>query len=318
MLLSIFLIVIGFILLIKGADYLVSGASSVAKKSGIPPIVIGLTIVAFGTSMPELVVNLLSAINGSTDLAVSNILGSNLSNILLILGATAIITPITVQRSTTYKEIPFALLAVLVTGILANDIFIDGGVSNIISRGDGLIHLLFFIIFLYYTYSISKGNISEMEDIQTYRTYVSTAMILGGLVGLFIGGKFVVDGAVTFAQMLGISDRVIGLTVVAIGTSLPELVTSIIAALKRQTDIVIGNIVGSNIFNIFWILGVTATISPLPFSAGLNIDVMMNIIVGVILLLAIFLGTRHQIAKWEGIIFLTIYMGYLGSLIFIQ
>lgn len=318
MLLSIFLIVIGFILLIKGADYLVSGASSVAKKSGIPPIVIGLTIVAFGTSMPELVVNLLSAINGSTDLAVSNILGSNLANILLILGATAIITPITVQRSTTYKEIPFALLAVVVTGILANDIFIDGGVSNIISRGDGLIYLLFFIIFLYYTYSISKGNTSEMEDIQTYRTYVSTAMILGGLVGLFIGGKFVVDGAVTFAQMLGISDRVIGLTVVAIGTSLPELVTSIIAALKRQTDIVIGNIVGSNIFNIFWILGVTATISPLPFSASLNIDVIMNIIVGIILLLAIFLGTRHQIAKWEGIIFLTIYMGYLGSLIFIQ
>ncbi len=315
---NIALIVLGFIFLIKGADYLVSGSASIAKKSGIPSIVIGLTIVAFGTSMPELLINLFSAFQGNTDLAVSNVLGSNLANVLLILGIAALITPLTVQRNTTSKEVPFSLLAVLVVGLLANDVFFDGAFANIISRSEGLIMLLFFSIFLYYTYTISKGNVSDMEDVQTYRSYISALMILGGIVALFIGGKFTVDGATAVAQTLGLSQRIIGLTIVALGTSLPELVTAVVAATKRQTDIVVGNVIGSNIFNIFWILGLTASISPLPFSSSLNYDVIVNVVVGIILFMALLLGTRHQIAKWEGTMFLVIYLLYMGSLFYIQ
>jgi cation:H+ antiporter len=311
-------IILGFILLIKGADYLVSGSASIAKRSGIPAIVIGLTIVAFGTSMPELLINIFSATSGSTDLAVSNVLGSNISNVLLILGIAALITPISVQRNTTLKEIPFSVLAIIVAGVIANDVIIDGGITNIISRIDGIVLLLFFTIFMYYTVSIAKGNTSDMEDVQTYKTPISVLMVLGGLLGLFIGGKLTVDGAIGIAELFGLSERVIGLTIVAIGTSLPELVTAVVAALKKQSDIVIGNVIGSNIFNIFWILGLTAIISPLPFSLSLNIDIMMNILVGFILFASLFIGKRAKIYRYEGIFFILLYISYISSLFFMQ
>ncbi|NVP18043.1 calcium/sodium antiporter [Candidatus Gracilibacteria bacterium] len=310
------LFLIGFIILIKGADLLVSGASSIALKFKIAPIVVGLTIVAFGTSTPELAVNMFSAIEGKTDLAIGNILGSNIANILLILGISAIIFPLKAQKNTVFKEIPFALLGVIVLLLMANDMIIDGGVSNIVSRIDGLVFLGFFFVFLFYTFGISKNDENEIdEDIKEIALWKSIIFIVIGLVGLTLGGKWIVDGAVVIAKGFGLSEAVIGLTVVAVGTSLPELATSVVAALKKQTDIAIGNVVGSNIFNIFWILGLTATINPLPFNGSSNIDIFMTIFATLLLFIIMFIGKKYTIEKWQGIVMVTIYFSYIGYLV---
>jgi len=303
---------VGFVLLIKGADYLVTGASSLAFKLGISPLVIGLTIVAFGTSAPELIVNLLASFNGNTDIAIGNVLGSNIVNILVILGISAIIYPLTVQKSTVWKEIPFALLAVVVLAFLASDALIDGAAESLLTRIDGLILISFFGIFLYYIAGIAK---QAPEDIQEKPANLSLTrsgvLIFIGIIGLVVGGKWIVDGAIVFAQSLGVSEALIGLTIVAIGTSLPELATSVMAAFKKNTDIAVGNIIGSNIFNIFWILGISAIITPLPFAPAMTTDILVTLSASLLLFLALFVGKRHTLQKWQGVAFLALYIMYI-------
>lgn len=315
LILTYVLFVFGFVILIKGADWLVDGASSVAKKFGISAIVIGLTIVAFGTSAPELIVNLFASIQGNTDIAIGNILGSNISNIFLILGISALIYPLAVKKNTTWKEIPLAMLAVIVIALMANDALIDGKSFSAITRIDGLILLGFFSIFLYYTNGISKGSEIEEQAVKSRKFSTSILMIVGGLICLTVGGKWIVDGAVSIATGLGISQALIGLTIVAVGTSLPELATSAVAAYKKQADIAVGNIVGSNIFNIFWILGLSAVIKPLPFSPVLNIDIIVTILATLLLFLALFIGKKRVLERWQGACFIAIYIIYVTILI---
>lgn len=314
--LTYILFFIGFAVLIKGADLLVEGASSLAARLGVSALVIGLTIVAFGTSAPELIVNLLASYSGNTDIAIGNILGSNIANILLILGVSAVVYPLTVKRSTIWKEIPFALLAVVVLWFMVSDQVIDGAGQNILSRIDGLILISFFIIFLYYVFGIAKqGGENTEEKIVVLPTYKSLGMIALGLVGLVVGGKWIVDGAVTIATSFGLSEALVGLTVVAVGTSLPELATSIVAAYKRNVDIAIGNVVGSNIFNIFWILGVSAIINPLPFAAALVSDVAMAVVATILLFAVLFVGQRHTVDRWQGWFFVAVYIAYVAYLV---
>jgi cation:H+ antiporter len=302
---------VGFVLLIKGASLLVDGASSLAMRLGISTLVIGLTIVSFGTSAPELVVNIAASLSGSTDLAIGNIFGSNIVNILFILGISAAIYPLTVGRGTTWKEIPFALLAVVVVGLLVNDVLIDGAKVSILSRIDGFVLIGFFIIFLYYIYGISKAGGQTGEAVESFTPLRSIVMVIAGIAGLVVGGKWIVDGAIAFATSLGVSEVLIGLTIVAIGTSLPELATSAVAAYKKNVDIAVGNIVGSNIFNIFWILGVSASISPLPFSPTLSFDLMIMFFATLILFGTLFVGKRHTIERWQGVLFICLYIAYI-------
>lgn len=310
------LFIVGFFLLIKGADLLVDGASSVAKKLKIPSIVIGLTIVAFGTSAPEFIVNIFASLSGSTEIAIGNILGSNIANILLILGVSAIIYPIVAKRNTVLKEIPLSLLAIIVLGIMANDRLIDGASFSAISRIDGLVLLFFFIIFLYYTFNIAKSSKEKAsEAIEVFSNPKSALFIILGLVGLTIGGKWIVDGAIKIAEIFKVSESLIGLTVVAIGTSLPELATSAIAAYKKQSDIAIGNVVGSNIFNIFWILGISSVIHPLPFNNSSNPDIIMTIVASLILFAVMFIGKKLTIQRWQGILMILLYIAYTVFLV---
>jgi len=307
---------VGFVALIKGADFLVAGASSLAARYGVSALVIGLTIVAFGTSAPELMVNLLASYNGNTDIAIGNILGSNIANILLILGVSAIVYPLAVGSGTVWKEIPFALLAVVAVSFMANDVWLNGSTSSVISRTDGLLLLLFFIIFLYYIFGIAKqGTGSDTEQPVLYSSLKSILLVIGGSVGLMVGGKWIVDAAVVFASSLGVSEAFIGLTVIAIGTSLPELATSVMAAYRHNVDIAVGNIVGSNIFNIFWILGLSATIAPLPFAPALQTDLSMALLAGLLLFLALFVGKSHVLERWKGVMFVLIYIAYMVYLV---
>lgn len=317
MFINILILIAGFALLIKSADILVDGSSSLAKKFGISSIVIGLTIVAFGTSAPELVINIISSAQGATEIAIGNILGSNIANTLLILGVAAVITNLRAKKNTTWKEIPFSLLAVVILALVANDALIDGATDSVLSRIDGLVLLSFFIIFLYYTFGIAKIQEEEKTpSVKTYRNWVSALMIIGGLAGLTIGGKLVVDHAVQIASSFGVSESLIGLTIVALGSSLPELVTAAVAAYKNQVDIAIGNVIGSNIFNIFWILGLSATIRPLPFTPALNFDVIITLATTLILFAFMLGGERHILKRKHGLIFIAMYFLYIGFLIY--
>jgi cation:H+ antiporter len=316
--LTYILFFIGFATLIKGADLLVKGSSLIAHRFGISSLVIGLTIVAFGTSAPELVVNIMASLQGNTDIAIGNIVGSNIVNILLILGISALIYPLAVQKSTVWKEIPLALLAMLMVSIMANDIALDNASTSALTRIDGFVLIGFFIIFLYYIFGISKesANTSEAEEkITQYSSVHSTVMVILGITGLVIGGKWIVDGAVTFASSLGVSEALIGLTIVAVGTSLPELATSAVAAYRKNVDIAIGNVVGSNIFNVFWILGVSSLIKPLPFSPALTVDLVVAVLATVLLFLALFVGKRHTLERWQGGVFVVLYVAYIIYLV---
>lgn len=310
------LFIIGFFLLIKGADLLVDGSASIAKKLKISSIVIGLTIVAFGTSAPEFIVNIFANVRGNSEIAIGNILGSNIANILLILGISAIIYPITAKKNTVLKEIPLSLLAAIVLGLMANDLIIDGASFSGITRIDGFILLSFFIIFLYYTFGITKSDKDIVEEeIKVFSYSKAVIFIILGLAGLVIGGKWIVDGAIKIAELFNISQSLIGLTIVAIGTSLPELATSAIAAYKKQSDIAIGNVVGSNIFNIFWILGASAIIRPLPFSNSSNGDIAMTIFASILLFIVMFIGKKRVIERWQGVFMVTLYAGYVVFLV---
>jgi cation:H+ antiporter len=307
------LLIFGFILLIKGADFLVNGASSIARRFNVSDLVIGLTIVAFGTSTPELFVNIFASFQGNTDIAIGNVLGSNIANIFLILGVSSIIYPLTVTKGTVWKEIPFSLLAILVLGVLANDRLIDKSNSSALMRADGLVFLSFFIIFLYYSASIAK-RIEGMEEhvpAKQYGLARSFLWVMFGLIGLTLGGKWIVDGAVQLATKFGMSQSLVGLTIVAVGTSLPELATSAMAAYKRNVEIAVGNVVGSNIFNIFFVLSASSIIKPLPFKETNNIDIGMVILAEMLLFTFMFTGKKRLLDRWEGIVFLSLYAAYI-------
>jgi len=313
------LFVVGIFLLLKGADYLVDGSSSLAKKFKISTLAIGLTIVAFGTSMPELTVNIIAALKGNGDIAFGNIVGSNMANILLILGITAVITNLKVQHSTVWKEIPFSLLAAIVIFVFASAMMLDKLALNSILRFEGIILLLFFAIFLYYVFELTKKNKNQMEDTKLEIKKFSSAKIflyiLGGLIALYIGGKWTVEGAVALARLMGMSEYFISLTIVAVGTSLPELFTSVTAARKGDVDLAVGNIVGSNIFNIFWILGVTAIITPIVIPTFAIIDLSILLGISFLLFLFMFIGKKHELERWQGVVFVLLYVAYIIYLI---
>jgi len=311
------LFVLGLIILIKGADILVEGSSSIAMQFHISDLVIGLTIVAFGTSTPELFVNIIASLKGNTDIAIGNVLGSNISNIFLILGISSIIFPLSVSKGTVWKEIPFSLLAVFVLGVMVNDHLINGNPFSILSRADGIILLSFFVVFIYYTFGIAK-RIEGMEELVPKKPqafYKSILMILLGFTGLTLGGKWIVDGAVYFATMFGMSESLLGLTIVAVGTSLPELATSAVAAYKKNVEIAVGNVVGSNIFNIFFVLGISSIIKPLPFKSSSNIDIGVVIIASILLFFCMFTGQKQSLERWEGVMFILAYAVYIVFLI---
>ncbi len=311
------LFILGFIFLIKGADFLVDGASSIARRMNISDLVIGLTVVAFGTSMPELFVNIIASFRGNADIAIGNVVGSNIANVFLILGVSSIIYPLAVTKGTVWKEIPFSLLAAGILFVTANDSLIDDAGISVLTRIDGLVFLSFFTIFIYYTFSIAAridGLEAHVSASQLGWVRSVTAILLG-LTGLVLGGKWIVDGAVAMASRLGMSESLIGLTIVAVGTSLPELATSAVAAHKRNADIAVGNVVGSNIFNIFFVLGISAVIKPLPFQPKNNLDIGVVVISSLLLFLFMFTGKKRSLDRWEGILFALLYGVYLGYLI---
>lgn len=316
MLLSILLVLLGLAILIAGGESLVRGASSLARKLKVKPIVIGLTIVAFGTSTPELAVNIFSAIKGTADIALGNIIGSNIANILLILGICGVIRALRVQTGTTWKEIPLTVISAGILYFMVNDVFFDGHSANILTKTEGVSLIAFFLIFLAYTVGLAMmKEKATAEKVKEYRMPLSVLFILAGLVAMVFGGNLLVDNAVILARVAGLSEVLIGLTIVAVGTSLPELVTSVIATLRGHDDIAVGNIVGSNIFNVFWILGFTAILKPLPVGALLNFDILVNIIATLLLFAFMFIHTKHRLNRWQGILFLLLYIGYTAAIV---
>jgi cation:H+ antiporter len=318
---SLLLFAIGIAALVKSSTVLVDGASSIADKFRISPMVIGLTIVAFGTSAPELLVSVTSALSGSTDIALGNVVGSNIFNILVILGLSALIFPLHIQRNTVWKEIPFSLLAALLVFFFGAAIFINNGtpinlngseIVGYLNRNYGMVLLSFFLIFLAYVFGISR-NKKEDTDVEIHKRPVwqSVLMVIGGLIGLSLSAKYLVTNpAINIAQVLGISETVIGLTLVAVGTSLPELATSITASIKKNSDIAIGNIVGSNIFNILLILGITLIIRPVPMTGQNLFDLLFLLFATIILFILIFVFQKYRLNKIEGIIMLGLYIFY--------
>ena len=312
--LTYFKFIVGLAVIIKSADFLVDGSSSIARRLRVSELVIGLTVVAFGTSTPELFVNIIASLKGNSEIAIGNILGSNIANILLILGVSSIICPLSVTKGTVWKEIPFSLLAAIVLGLMANDQLFDNKSISVLTRIDGLVLLCFFIIFLYYSVSIAK----EIEGIETHIPLKehglakSVLLVVSGLAGLCFGGDWMVEGAVSLAFKLGISQSVVGLTIVAIGTSLPELATSVVAARKGKPDIAVGNVVGSNIFNIFFVLGVSAIIKPISFNSRSNFDIGVVILASLLLFTFMFTGKKRSIDRWEGVVSLMLYGVYLA------
>ncbi|HAN19413.1 MAG: sodium:proton exchanger [Bacteroidetes bacterium GWC2_33_15] len=314
--LNFLLLVTGFIVLIYGANLLVDSASALAKKLNVPTIVIGLTIVALGTSAPELVVNIFAAIDHNSNIALGNVVGSNLFNIFAILGISAFIYPLTVKSKTTWIEVPLALLSAIILLVLANDVLIDKNTESVISRIDGIIFVSFFLIFIVYNIQlILSGSYDEEFKTKNYSIKKSILFIIGGVIFLVLGGKAIVYSATEIARLFGIPERIISLTIISIGTSLPELATSVIAARKKNVDIAIGNIVGSNIFNVFFILGTSAIIYPVTVSLSAQYDLLINILASLLLFIFIFTGKGRKINRWEGLIFMILYVLYIISII---
>ncbi|NLO71271.1 MAG: calcium/sodium antiporter [Porphyromonadaceae bacterium] len=314
MYLDISFIVLGFVLLIKGADWSVGGASGLAKKHNVPDLVIGLTIVAFGTSAPELVVNSVASLDKSSDIVFGNIIGSNIFNLFVILGIVAMVFPVSVQKSMIRKEIPFSLGITVLIIVLSNAVL--GQKESTISRFDAAILFLLFIAFLVYTFRQAAANpgITELEAKPMTNLKIWSLIIIG-LAILIVGGRLVVTGAVNVAQNLGVSQKIIGLTIVAAGTSLPELVTSIVAAAKKKSDIAIGNVIGSNIFNFLLILSISGFINPITYVTTFNREMLMLTGGTVLLVLFMFVGRKHRVDRWEGALLFGIFIAYTAYLI---
>jgi cation:H+ antiporter len=326
------LLLLGFLFLVKGADYFVDGASNIATSLKIPSLVIGLTIVAFGTSAPEAAVSITASLQGQNGIALGNVIGSNIFNLLCVVGMSAFIKPLSVKKSILIKEFPFLILSSILLLVLTNDLIFQKLENPILSNGDGLIFLMFFCIFMYYLLEVSLNSRNEILStdnrtslsstdncnsdtcVSTIPLYKAIILSVVGIIGIIIGGKLVVDSASSIALSFGISEKIIGLTIVAIGTSLPEFVTSVVAASKGESDIALGNVIGSNIFNILFILGVSALISPIPVDTSLFLDIVIMILVTIITY--IFSIRKKDISKFEGIILITSYAVYMFLVIF--
>jgi len=311
---QILLLIVGLVLLIKGADWLVKGASTLAKRYNVSDLAIGLTIVAFGTSAPELVVNVIASTQNYPDIVFGNIIGSNNFNLFVILGITGIITPIAVQSSTVWKEIPLSLFAALALYILVSNFFISD--TLMLSRLDGLLLLTLFLGFLLYVYKQLKTDITDSELNEVSLSGLKIwSFIIFGLAGLVAGGKLLVNSSVEIATLLGLSEKIIGLTIVAAGTSMPELATSVVAAIRKNNDIAVGNIIGSNIFNIFFILAVSSFIRPLSYNIKFNVDLLILATGTLFLFVAMFTGQKKKLDRWEAYLLLTSYIAYTIFLI---
>lgn len=312
MFLAIVLLILGFILVSLGSDKLVEGATTIAKRLRVSDLVIGLTIVSFGTSAPELAVNVVSSIKGNSDISLGNIIGSNLFNILVVAGLSAIIKSVDVQHSTLKKEIPLSLIAAISVISLGNK------QPSLITRGDGIVLLSFFAIFMSYVFEMAKKDREMFEELEkTKEKQISMLLailyVIGGLVGLALGGRWIVNGAVEIAKLFGVTDKLIGLTIVAAGTSIPELATSLAAIIKGNNEIALGNVIGSNIFNIFLILGLSATIRPIVYPTILNVDVILLIVITSILIL---FSRDLKLGRLEGTLLFLTYIGYTVYLIY--
>ena len=312
---AVICIVFGFAALVKGADWLVDGASAIAKRFGITDLVIGLTVVAFGTSMPEFVVNMVSVAEGSTELAITNILGSNIINTFVILGLTALVYPIASRKRSRDFDIPMSIIAGVLVMLFVFFQVPMGEQTRGIGRVGGVVLLLVFCYFLYDTFRHAKDHPKESEELAAEPKEIPTrraiALILGGFIGLCVGGELIVKSAVDLAVRMGVSEAIIGLTIVALGTSLPELATSVIAATKHNSDIALGNVFGSNIFNVFFVLATSAMIHPLPAYDGIELDAIMAALGSVIVWMAVKIDKKRKVQRWAGALLLLVYAGYL-------
>ncbi len=323
------LVLLGIVFAVYGAEFLVDGGTAIAKRFGIPQLVIGSTIVAFGTSMPEFTVNMNSAFAGNADLALGNILGSNLFNVCMILGVVAVMAPIAVGPDAAFKDLPMCLLSAVLLGVCGNELYFDHIDYHELMRSDGIMFLAFFAVFMSYVYREAATGRSHHHKAKAYGTREklsasgaedgdkvmpvskATLWIVVGLLGLVFGGEFVVDGATGVAKSFGISQRVIGLVIVGPGTSLPELMASIVAARKKNAGMVIGNVLGSCIFNVFFTLGATALILPVPLDLALNSVIVINASVTALLVAYVWMSRSRQIGRTMGVILLAVYVGYL-------
>lgn len=312
------LIIAGFTALIFGANWLVDGASALAKKYNVSDLIIGLTIVSFGTSAPELVVNSIASYNGYDDIILGNILGSNNFNLFITLGIAGLIYPMRVQSSTVWKEIPISFGAALLFFMMANNFFFTD--NSAVLRIDGIILLLCFVGFLYYIFKQMKAGEEPVEKVTYHHksNFKIWSFIFLGLAGLIIGGQLVVDNGVKLATLLGVSEKIIGLTIIAIGTSLPELLTSVVAAIKKNSGIAMGNIIGSNIFNILLILSVSSLIAPIEFKSYFNTDLFILLGGTLFLFLAMFVGRKNRLDRWQAAFLLVFYIAYTGYLIWLE
>lgn len=315
--LNLFFAILGFIPLILGATWLVDGAASIAKKRNISNLVIGLTIVAFGTSSPELIVNVLAATSGNSGFSFGNVIGSNIINILVILGLSAVIYPIVVKSPTIWIEIPLCLLSAIILLVIANDSILDGSSASVISRTDGILLIGFFFVFIYYSWFAMKRGDEEHEiKLKEIKTWKSVLFVIAGMILLAAGGQLIVYFSSGFAKDYGIPDRIVGLTILSLGTSLPELSTSLIAAYKRNADISIGNIIGSNLFNAFLILGISSTIRPINLEPGANLDLLVNILATLMVFIFVFTRKGRRIDRLEGSVLVAIFVGYMYFVLF--
>lgn len=314
MILNILLLIIGLALVVGGANFLTDGAASIAKRFRLSDLVIGLTVLAFGTSAPELTVSLMAALKGSADIAIGNVIGSNIFNILAIVGITALIMPLTMSNSTIRIEIPLTILSSAVLFFMANDRLLDMAGENVITRTEGFVLLAFFLIFLFYTFNMSKGEESPGQ-VRQFALPLSIIMVIGGLAALVFGGDLFVDNAAMLAGHMGVSESVVAITIVAGGTSLPELVTTLVAAIKKRPGMAIGNIVGSNLFNILLILGVSASISPIRIQGITVVDYGIFILATILLyIFGLFFGDK-TIKRFEGSILLSLFICYTVYLV---
>ncbi|TNE48313.1 MAG: calcium/sodium antiporter [Bacteroidetes bacterium] len=314
MLTNFLLIALGIVFVSFGARMVVNGSSSLAKRLNVSDLVIGLTVVSFGTSAPELVVSVVAAKNGTAEVALGNVIGSNIMNICVILGLTAILQPLRIQRNTIWKEIPLSLLGVIVAFFLAGDVWLDSASTAAISRTDGLVLLCFFSIYLYYMFEVARQSPSyavATPELRDTPVWLASGITVIGLIGLVYGGQLIVDSAVEVARVFGISEAIIGLTLVSIGTSIPELATSVVAAINGKADLAVGNVVGSNIFNVFFILGTSATVAPLPVGHITLVDFGVCVLATLLMFGGSFILTPRVLHRYEGGTLLLLYVIYL-------
>ncbi len=311
MVVNLFLLILGSLILVKSGDYLVNGVSSLAKKWKISSFIIGMTIVSFGTSLPEVLVNVLASFRGSYDIGMGNIVGSNISNTFLVLGVSALIISLKVDKATIKKYIPFSILSVIVLFVLANGTLINGSESSGgLFRSGGIILLCFFSVFLYFILNEGKGE-NLAEEIKERGLLISLIMTIGGLIGLYLGAELTVNNSVLLAQYFGASEALVGILVVGLGTSLPELAACVAAAIKRNYGFIWGNIIGSNIFNILWVLGISSVIKPVQYSPMLDWDIGIVLLSSAILFPLIIFGKKNYLTRGGGVILVSLYIAYI-------